>query len=272
LHFQVNKNHQLLNIMATTTEIPDKLAFMRQCVAIDNEGNIHLLTTKSRSLGKRNDLLTRALGQLGTTIENAFSMNGCMVHMQAAGGVTSYALRMPRIRMATHWYPSIENSVIVMVPMFSAGEDRAEHTFEWTPPAGVGLYYVWADNQVPYFIAIAPRLLDPKSSMAAFRLPLPNIYGDGRVCMGREWSYRSQTGLGEAGSEPLARAVNRFWSSGWNADLLDSISSSHAMFRFTPEGAQQPVPDNWRSHCSIISHAAFNWVAALCDRRKSAVS
>jgi hypothetical protein len=72
--------------------------------------------------------------------------------------------------------------------------------------------YVWATN-FKIFNAEAP----------IYHVPLPNIYGDGRICMGNENSFSSQL----EGIEKLAEAWQMFMNAPFSNHLVNDKSTSH---------------------------------------------
>jgi hypothetical protein len=72
--------------------------------------------------------------------------------------------------------------------------------------------YVWATN-FKIFNAEAP----------IYHVPLPNIYGDDRICMGNENSFSSQL----EGIEKLAEAWQVFMNAPFSNHLVNGKSTSH---------------------------------------------
>lgn len=93
------------------------------------------------------------------------------------------------------------------------------------------------------------------------RPPFPNIYEDGRVCMG--YAATTQVDLRKGTLLGYARAqLESFKESTWNTDLLTS-GVSHAskdLIRFSPEGEQLPMigtMEEVSAHLPVVSSSQF---------------
>jgi hypothetical protein len=82
-----------------------------------------------------------------------------------------------------------------------------------------------------------------------FRLPLPNLHDDCRICTGNfEDRY-------DTGGEAVLASLEQFRKSKWNADLMRTVERSQKFFRFQPT--------NETFHTLPIE--AADWTA-LCDK------
>lgn len=140
----------------------------------------------------------------------------------------------------------------------SPGGDRSTlMTMKWSPPKNMGLYFLCrchAANEsaninscvdLCYLIAVSP-------DGNTWRLPLGNLYDDGRICMGQE-SFGSKNQL-----DCLNMALTQFSNSEWNTDLWKDKTATGKMFRFCPNDAgfdQMDVTGSWTASCMKIGVA-----------------
>lgn len=90
-----------------------------------------------------------------------------------------------------------------------------------------------------------------------FRLPLPNIYDDCRICEG-EWVRTASNG-----EECLLKALTQFEKSEWNADLWRAPENTQSMFRFTPnkEGfTQMAISGDWTNLSFKVGTDVTKWL------------
>jgi hypothetical protein len=72
--------------------------------------------------------------------------------------------------------------------------------------------YIWATKQ---------KTFEPEAPI--YHVPLPNIYGDGRICMGVENNLSNYA----EGIERLSKAWQMFMTAPFNNHLVDSKSNTH---------------------------------------------
>ena len=144
-----------------------------------------------------------------------------------------------------------------LVPNVS-GKDNVLELF-WTPPSSMRLeMLIPVEAQGAQFVCREPYLLafDEK---CAWRLPLANLYEDGKLCMG---SYHSRSGT-QLGCIKLA--LNQLKSGQWSADLADRTVLEHtrALFRFKANnsGFDQVSVANWQKYCNKVVIGNLQYVA-----------
>lgn len=95
-------------------------------------------------------------------------------------------------------------------------------------------------------------------SKRAYRLPLPNVHNDCRMCLG-DFSASNVTV-----SECVAAVLAQFESSPWNADLWgDNRAKTAALFSFKPtnSGFDQIPPDShWDEFCDKVAFGPLKYV------------
>ncbi len=89
-------------------------------------------------------------------------------------------------------------------------------------------------------------------SKRCWRLPLPNLYEDGAICMGKF------EGSGKSIQEAFAKAYSQFVNSQWNSDLYseDKQKQSDKLLSFKPTNTdveQVPFSGDWTKHCYKIA-------------------
>lgn len=82
------------------------------------------------------------------------------------------------------------------------------------------------------------------------KLPLPNLYEDGRICMGNEvaGSIRGDTLEG-----CFKAALESFADTRWNSDLLPAAERTRALFRWTVDRKQIQPEMAWELQCRNFS-------------------
>lgn len=132
----------------------------------------------------------------------------------------------------------------VMVPQFNSKSDPVI-PMKWIPPEDCHLKYLAmiqdSNVQCEWLMALDNKGL-------AWRLPLPNVYEDCRVCTGEYPRFC------ETDQHGVNSSLRQFRASNWNQDLWSGQEErSQKMFRFLPnkkEGFEQLQPDgNWTKLC-----------------------
>ena len=165
--------------------------------------------------------------------------------------------RLPGIRLNTNFVLQGEH----IVPFFFHPDDTAGR--ESTPKASVeaifppGMSVVFAcriqgwkndsnysshRDQTCYLIAYS-------ADKRAWRLPLPNIFEDGAMCMG------SFNGSGSTAAEAFGKAIAQLDASEWNSDLMQGRQEmAQKLFRFDPKDNQNvPFEGDWTALCEKIA-------------------
>lgn len=184
--------------------------------------------------------------------------------------LTSRLLKLP---LHTFFAPMTgTDEKVVMVPVFVKENNRcAEMTMEWSVPDTMRLYFLsrWVfhtpDAIVESVAGIMPLFYLAAVDIAQHRvhcLPLPNVYDDGKVCMGDS--------LGEFNLtwnifEQHDYCLNAFLKSRWSADLLHDRSrqNSKRLFRFNSKGQCMPPEMAWPTICIVVNHEAYSFLVKL---------
>ena len=129
------------------------------------------------------------------------------------------------------------------------------YSVNWTPPEGFKVRFVvvasvsgerWEVGNC-YLIGVS------RTTPGWYRLPLPNTYDDGRVCMG-----------GRVGASPTVAgawlmAFSHWQSAPFNADLIDRVNAGHCkgLFSYTSSGAQVPC-ENPVACCVKVNSTVYD--------------
>lgn len=147
-----------------------------------------------------------------------------------------------------------------MCPEFQPTENTQGFIFrecQWVPPATMNLFFaikMIADGAK--FCVENAVLFAKHSTLPGFwKLPLPNQYADGRICLGNtlhETRCPSRAELVQKIAQLLDTSI-------WNTDQMPTMSSSRAMFRFNPSTNETLPPDlprgsDWPSYCIAVNN------------------
>jgi hypothetical protein len=184
----------------------------------------------------------------------------------------SLASRITMLQLHTYFAPMTgTDEKVVMVPVFLKGTNRAaDMSMDWTVPETMRLYFVsrWAFaagiegavGVMPLFYLIA---VDP-SQKRTHILPLPNIYDEGKVCMG-SGTDMEKFDLRQDVFQQQDYALNAFLKSRWNADLLNEnrAKNSKLIFRFDSKGKCLPPEVAWTAICPVVNHDAYSFLVKM---------
>ena len=99
-----------------------------------------------------------------------------------------------------------------------------------------------------------------------YRLPLPNLHDDCRICTG------AFDDLGN-GRRCVTASLEQFRKSKWNADLMRTSEQSQKFFRFQPtKETFETLPiqaDDWTTLCDKVGHAP-SWKGSSYDHAAKA--
>ena len=146
----------------------------------------------------------------------------------------------------------------VMVPMFASHTDL-EMPLVWKAPKEVKLVFAVLTKPDDEQVSVEGNwLFAVDQDHRGYRLPLPNLHDDCRLCTG-----------GFEGDQPTAFEVVRaslgqFNQSQWNSDLVPAIEQSQKFFRFQPtKESFETLPiqaTDWTTLCTKVSTALMERV------------
>ena len=142
-----------------------------------------------------------------------------------------------------------------------------KHTLVAKLPSDMIAVFTRAASGDVYIIALSMK------DGCIYKLPLSNVYGDGRICMGS--SYYSDESM--SATETFEHAYEVFNEAVWNRDLTEHSRESdrNAMWRWDLDKEDQQfieMPTNWERHCQPISSDGYNEMAKFILKKEGYVS
>jgi hypothetical protein len=226
--------------MSETKSLPRKFVMLL-------EDGFHVVDVVSRALGDQDALISKVSSGIPLNMPNAFpvrvSQNSIKnANVQVKSGVFIAHVQLDKLRISTVYNVAASSGVVY--PVFrrrpTEGTTELEMDMEWDPNMiGMRLWYVAVFKQALGQYHYVDSYLCAKSNNGKVyrRPPLPNIYQDGKICIGSV----------PAASESLAlafeKALEAFNSGRWNTDLLENLTVEVVMSLYSwKSGEQQPPP------------------------------
>jgi len=221
--------------------------------------------TTERVGGFANDFLTKLVDIPAIVIKNPID-GVCAMALGAKGNSLYLATELPYLNFNT-WYkagsPIINGeNVPNLVPVWVERDGAIKMSLDWYPPKYMSLIFISVfrpaqGNLWEYY----DTLLVAKIGDQIHRPPIPNVYSDGRICMGSHFERPTpDTSIFEA----FEHAVNDFTESEYNSDLIED-QCKHLQF-MEVEGKQTPVnPEEsvYKQSLPIISIGGLEWISQI---------
>ena len=171
-------------------------------------------------------------------------------------GLTDTIWSVPIDRIPLHARFRLVNQVLV--PMFASVNDL-EMPLVWKAPEAVKLMFVVGTNADGESVSVFGNwLFACDQNKRGYRLPLPNLHDDCRICTG------TFDGDRETAFECIQASLEQFNKSKWNADLLRTVEQSQKFFRFHPTNETfETLPiqsEDWTVLCEKVSTAIMERV------------
>jgi len=187
-------------------------------------------------------------------IRNVFNIPGWgLVHANVGLHDTLWSVPIDRIPLHARF--RLINQVLV--PMFASSTD-IEMPLVWKVPAGVKVVFVVNTKQEDDFVSVEGNwLFACDADKRGYRLPLPNLHDDCRICTGQF------EGDQENAFECVKASLEQFGKSKWNADLMRTSEQSQKFFRFQPTKETfetLPIQGEWTALCNKVSTALYERV------------
>ena len=146
----------------------------------------------------------------------------------------------------------------VLVPVFASNAD-IEMPLVWQAPKEVRLVFAVCTAFTNGGVKINGNwLFACDQDNRGYRLPLPNLHDDCRICTGNFEDIYDTAG------ECLAASLEQFRKSKWNADLMRTVEQSQKFFRFRPTNETFEtlpiVAGDWTTLCDKVSTAIMERV------------
>lgn len=211
------------------------------------DDGIHEVSITTRRLKTEQQVLDILCDGRLSSIPDVFSVGGSRAHLKHAPPRYNYVtVEVPHIVLNANF--EVVDDLIL--PKFLGKHVTPAMPLRpiWTPPGDCRLrFLVCADS----LTATVCHLVAFDSSSKAYRLPLPNIFEDCKVCMGE------YDPTGKNLHQTACISVDQFFGSPWNTDLLDDdrLNSSRELFRWKPSGDKldQVYPaEHWTTYCEKV--------------------
>jgi len=239
-------------------------------VLAENTGTFDVVTVQRTPLTNVDSVLKTLVQDTPFLVPRIAFLNKEYVHCQMSGKMLTLFVKIPFLNLDTFWIlrkPEGDGETRpFIVPIFIANDLSFRVSPKWVPPADqmaifFMVHYVpGTDSAWRYSHASVVLISLLKDVKDHFKIPLPNIYTNGKICMG---------GSGEALAldtkmpvlENFSAALEVFQKATWNADLLrdNSRESIERIFRLdaSDNKTQLPVPKDWYKLCMKISNQEF---------------
>jgi hypothetical protein len=193
------------------------------------------------------------LNAIGTsamrTLPNAFATNGAagplIWSVMIDGNMNAYwTARLSKITLRCPW----RMHEGALVPVFNSQTDPIM-AIDWHPPFAVWMTVIERANNHTF----ANAYLYSCYGAQFYRLPLPNTFEDGKLCLGRQENPAMGSSM-----QLLQRVTDNFASTPWNADLWNETEKTFQLFRFNPVGEKMvaaPLTVSWLSLCQPFTGA-----------------
>lgn len=219
-------------------------------IIIQSNGTLTERIIHERDLDAEQSVLDSLTENVSRNVRNAFNMPGRgLVHASVGLNDTVWSVRIDHIPLNARF--KLINGV--MVPMFASATD-IEMPLVWLAPPEVKLVFAVSTRIEDDFTYVDGNwLFACDGEKRAYRLPLPNLHDDCRICTG-DYEGNQRTAL-----ECVQASLEQFNQSKWNADLMRTIEQSQKFFRFKPTNETfETLPiqsDNWTTLCNKVSTA-----------------
>jgi hypothetical protein len=223
-------------------------------IILNHDGSFVERLVSERSLNVGQGVLDTLTENVCRQVRNVFSIpNWGAVHASVGLHDVLWCIALDKIPLHARF--KLINQV--MVPMFASGTDL-EMPLVWKVPANVKVLFCVLTKADDGFVSVEGNwLFACDQDKRGFRLPLPNLHDDCRICTG-QFEGDQETAL-----ECVKASLEQFSVSKWNSDLMRTIEQSQKFFRFLPtKESFEPLPiqGEWTGLCSKVSTALFERV------------
>jgi hypothetical protein len=224
-------------------------------IILQSNGTLTERTISERDLNAEQSMLDTLTENVARQVRNVFHVPGWgPVHASVGQHDTLWSVPIDHIPLHAR-FRLIDQ---VLVPMFASAADL-EMPLVWKVPAEVKVVFVvstrWEDDLV---CTDGNWLFACDTENRGYRLPLPNLHDDCRICTG------AFEGDQETALECVRASLEQFNQSKWNSDLMRTIEQSQKFFRFKPtKETFETLPilgENWTALCNKVSTAIMERV------------
>lgn len=243
----------------------------RAYIISEDSGQFERLEIKRSPLTGVDSLLKQLAQEIPTFIPKMFMIPAGPVHFSFSSKMLTLAVLLPTIRLLTLWSvvrPPDKRQKAYLIPVFQ-GADTLRLAPVWTPPSNMRVFFcnhMQANGSGVYLhthAALVAIRTDDKDDRKCYKLPLPNMYENCKLCMGGTPTQELQSPemLKRPIADQMQAAVDSFNRSTWNGDLLshNRIETVEAMFQFSAEDnvtQVNPMKD-WHLSLPAVSNTDF---------------
>ena len=224
-------------------------------IILNADGSFVERLVSERVLDAGQSVLDTLTENITRPIRNVFNIpDWGFVHASVGQNDTLWSVPIDRIPLHARF--KLVNQV--MVPMFASGTD-IEMPLVWKVPAEVKVVFAVLTKQEDGIASVEGNwLFACDVDKRGYRLPLPNLHDDCRICTG------AFDGDQETAFECVKASLEQFGKSKWNADLMRTSEQPKQFFRFKPtKDSFETLPiqsDNWTMLCEKVGSALIERV------------
>ena len=199
-------------------------------------------------IGSVDTIFREYIGEMTVSIPNLFK--GWSALVTAKNSYVTMWKMVPSLTLNTKW-SVVDESNPQLTPTFRDSRDNINLALPWMPPKDMRMIFaINTQEYYSYFFVFSLK------TMRSTILPIPNIYDDGRLCIG-EFHFSDSL------IDDLDRLfVHVFDASDWNSDLLSrvKVAATRKLFSYSVDKQQLDIPENWEDYTDIISSDTINIV------------
>jgi len=223
-------------------------------IILQTDGSFVERLVSERTLNAGQHVLDTLTENLTRPIRNVFNLpDWGFVHANVGLNDTLWSVSIDRIPFHARF--KLINQV--MVPMFASTTD-IEMPLVWKVPAGIKVVFAVLTKPEDGIVSVEGNwLFACDRENRGYRLPLPNLHDDCRICTGQF------EGDQETAFACVQASLEQFNRSKWNADLMRTIEQSQKFFRFQPTKDSfetLPIQGEWTALCNKVSTALWERV------------
>lgn len=237
--------------------------------AIDAEAGAFVRYTIMRQQIADVDQQIKALAQETSILFPKFSKLETDVHLCCSPKLLTLTCQLPKLRIAT-WFrvdpPARRGEHGVATPCF--GQQTSFTCVQmdpwWTPPSNMRLFFAthFTPHQSEWLYSQSTLIVicTEKGQTAMFKFPFPNIYENGKLCLGNDATALTDRAVPMPLMEKFSKALTVFQRAPWNGDLLNGRDFAIAvqLVRFDaddPTKQLDPTIPQWWAQLTRINNA-----------------
>ncbi len=253
--------------------------FSKPYYLFDNESPNGLLRIEPviRRVVNSDDALRACQTDIAIRIPAAFDVNNNLglkpVGLSVKKEYTIACCRITKVKLDTYFVlvPTEGPVPAFFTPCFAQSpeamglprQESVRLNLSWQIPNDMVMFFAAKMNfngsgwkpSIPLFFG---RAVNPRNQeeQGFFRLPLPNQYGDGKMCLGDAERHIADPSLQGA----FQKELDLFCNSTWNTDAAPIIANTRAVFQFNASDMTQRNgvgPNWWLRNCTKGNHIHY---------------